>query len=93
MSTGDLLQLIHQIEKVGVLRALIFLRDGSKTTNEFEEIMALPTWTRTARPILLELGLIEVTKGEKRRVIHSLTDKGEKVTDSVVKLLEVLLHD
>ncbi|MHA1390560.1 MAG: hypothetical protein ACTSR9_19260 [Candidatus Thorarchaeota archaeon] len=89
MSNEELLEKVRHLEQVGVLRALLFLRDGKKTTREFEEIMSSPTWTKSARPLLLELGLIEMKEGERRKVIHSLTETGQQFADLLVKLLDV----
>ncbi len=50
----------------------------------------MPTWTKSARPILLELGLIQIEDGKRRRVIHSLTEKGQRVSELLVKLLNEL---
>ena len=87
MSIEELLEKVRHLEQIGVLRGLLFLRDGNKTTREFEEIMSMPTWTKSARPILLELELIQIEEGKRRRVIHSLTEKGEQVSAQLIKLL------
>lgn len=87
MSIEELLEKVRHLEQIGVLRGLLFLREGEKTTREFEQIMSMPTWTKSARPILLELGLIQIEEGKRRRVIHSLTEKGIRVSDQFTKLL------
>ena len=90
MSIEELLEKVRHLEQIGVLRGLLFLRDGEKTTREFEQIMSMPTWTKSARPILLELGLIQIEEGKRRRVIHSLTEKGTHVSDQLINLLSAL---
>ncbi len=90
MSIEELLEKVRHLEQIGVLRGLLFLREGEKTTREFERIMSMPTWTKSARPILLELGLIQIEDGKRRRVIHSLTEKGQRVSELLVKLLNEL---
>ena len=82
---------VRQFEQVGVLRALLFLRNGEKTAREFEKIMSPPTWIK-AREVLLELGLMEVEEGPRRSLIHSLTEKGASVSDLLQRILEEVIN-
>jgi len=90
MVSRELMEKVKSLEQVGVLRALLFLREGTKTTREFENIMSLPTWTRGARQILLEMGLIEIEEGIRQRMNHSLTEKGKRVSDLLEQWLSLI---
>ena len=87
MSSTELYDKIKKLEQVGVLRGLLFLREGTKMTREFEEVVSMPTWTRAGSQVMEELGLITVEEGQRLRLNHTLTEKGQRVSDILVKLL------
>jgi hypothetical protein len=48
----------------------------------------MPTWTNSGRKVMEELNLITVEEGMKQALVHSLTKKGQHVSDLLLQLLD-----